>query len=280
MKKQLVFLIGMMLLFSIVPMVIAQSPNEGVTIPEGDIISSDFITLEIVLSTTLGGLISTIEETIKETVNLGGVPVHIIEQVKGISDFEILAFDSGISPNFEAITTGAIFETSKENVDVRGVVSQWETYNVDSLLPAHDAQSYVGLSVPIILVDGFVTINGAAVNIDYAWGDGINSGSGSSALTTCADGFCPTRSEVDDFFGIISTSMSYALISQMDDLIVIRILGQGGAPIGYIADLNNDGNWNFVEYTDSGYSVTSQQGQTLMLLPASETFDIYAIIPN
>lgn len=279
MKKQLVFLIGMMLLFSIMPMVIAQDPNERVVIPEGDIISSDFITLEIVLSTTLGGLISTIGETIRETVNLGGVPVHIIEQVNGISDFEILAFDSRISPNFEAMTIGTIFQTSEE-VNVRGITSVWETYNVDTLLPAYDDQSYVIATGTIFLDTGHIYVSECTLSFIYGWDDGVG-GTGINTIgwTACEDSEnCPSVQELIDY-GILNVGkLQYAIVVEMGDLVVLRMLTEGGSVIGLLGDLNNDGQWNFVEFTASGYSVVSQQGQTLMLLPATETFDIYAII--
>lgn len=282
MKKEIIFL--MCLLF-ILNFIVAQNLiNEDITISEGDVIISDYTIEDITLSTTLGGIISQIQQTIGITVELAGIPVWINGNISLISDFTLFAFTSGVGVDFGEITTGEVFETSEE-VEVRGVSSIWVTYNTSSL-----ATGTAGLNdQPLLdISDTFVFSPTESITLNNY--DDFNNRfeydiivDGTLTTTTkngmvCTGTQCPTFQQIIDYFEVTPTAMYQApnFINPNDQLVLIKHDGT----FSWIARMDNSvGDWEFGDLVVvEGYQVSSSNGQSLILLPATETFDIYAII--
>ena len=260
------------------PIVNAQD-IQNIEVVASEIVVADGHTSET-LPSDLGGLISSFENQITKILPFAGINIFEKELVEPIEVFELFVVESGVEIDLNLINYDGEFARSEEVIlDGRTETPNiWIINNVDFTQLSFDEQPYVPINTPMILDVGSIFINSHAGAMSYNWDDGMDSGSGSSAWFTCDEIYCPSVETLENYYPEITVSgLQYALVSEMGDLIVVKILGNSGALIGFIADINNDGKWYFFEDTTQGFSVESFEQNSLMLCPPG-FYDIYVIV--
>ncbi len=237
--------------------------------------------LEQTLPSDLGGLISSFQDHyIYKVLEFAGIILHQEDSIVNIESFELFAFPSSSTPNMNTLSVIDVFVES-EPVILEGRTTTehiWITNSVDaSYGEGVDFQTIAGIMewIPNSLGQfRVVSINETDVLHEHA-----SLGEYSEPIQEC-DSTCPANSDLailgliygEDFNVIKYTHHEY-LIGDQD----VLILYFDTELIGFLADLDNDGLWNFAENIVPGFSVNSFEQNVLLLSPPG-IYDIYVVV--
>ena len=271
MKKILMF--GLVLLMSI-SFVVAQIPKEDLVISSGETIIEDWLEETTELSGVLGAVISSINILNREVILFLGQEIYVSETGGSFSDFDLYAFKTGTVVDFETLTFEDPFEVS-EVVDIRGINSSWTTINIKTTIEEGEyLADPTKINIPILFDDGMVVTPRGALSF---WCDGVQE----TAITRdCISYDCPTDEE------LIFTGQRVGIIQIANQIGLYEVCGKRVFSFNNQVSLqywvgDEDGNelFEFSLFDNSGYAVTSNLGQSLMILPSDVgNMDLYAHI--
>ena len=260
--------------------------NYDVPVSSGGSIESDIVTTDFGPSTSLGGIVSSIQSVFERYVTYGGVNVWSTSSNDKIQDFDLLLFPAGSVVDFNSLTAcDTVFEVSEADINIRNVTGTWTTYNC-----AYDASNSdipIGHVLSEIGVDWETYENGDRFYIypfstnDFNYEIVIaNVTTSSSATWETCNGICPLEVDLRNAFSLVGPITSYvmATITENSALVISWIDVNTGIKY-YLVDYNNDGTFDLSEsFSVNGFKTSAQSGEVLSIVPSEQSYDIYGII--
>jgi len=251
----------------------------NVDVAAGSVFEVDGMTYEF-LGSDIGGIISSFQNVITKQLFSGSTLFHQEESIEVIPTFELLAFPVDSNPDINQLVYTGIFESS-EPVIIEGKTTTehiFITSNVDaSWGDGPDTQTLSRFNEMMTTNGGnliVVSING---NAEYkANGDSTIL---SKPIEACTEILCPTAQQIEVGFGLVY-GIDYNEIRTFNNPFAIGrvlILELDNVLVGFLIDKNVDKVWDFTTNIAIGKSVTSFEGNTLLLIPPG-IYDLYVIV--
>ena len=276
-KNKIAIGVMCLMLVSMFSLVIAQC-SDDIVVVLGETTEGDMIHLDEGPSISYGAIVTQIQSEFRRYVQYGGVNVYLEEVIDSVNDFDVYMFPADAATGFDSLSTGDLFQTSEE-VEVRGITSTWETYNATAIIEGGvDTQSLSGFGVQMTYDDGkwlnVVSSTGATIVVNtYDGGNEKIMTDIDMIIATGTD--CPSDEQLLSEFGIVAVAKRQQTLGEVGGQLLCQIEEPAGT-YRYLIDMNGDAEWDFSTSIE-GYTVTSDSGQSLAILPEN-IYDIFGIV--